>query len=457
MRFLKLKFSGLFRDKLFYKNLFTVAVPIMLQNLVSSFVNIVDTVMIGRLGTVEIAAVGLGNQVFFFFNIILFGICSGGAIFIAQFWGKQDIQGIRKNTGLCLILNTMVALIFTTLILSMPEKIIGIYSRDPAVIEAGTGYLRTLAPSFIPFGISFVFVITLRSVEKVRLAMVTTVIALSINVIMNYFLIFGAGSIPAMGVSGAALATVIARFSEMIIIVTVSYVKGYAPAGNIRELMGFTSSFTARFFRIVMPVIINETLWSLGVTMQNVIFARTNTNAIAAYNITSTFSQLTWVVFMGLGNGVAVLIGKKIGEGEEKTARDYANRITIFMPLLGACAAIVLIPLSKLIPLIFNVNPQVFSFIAFMFIILCCTYPFRAFNMGMVVGICRAGGDTIFCAIYDLIVMWLITLPAAAVASFVFHVPVWLLYLIVSCEDVLKMLLGLWRLKSGRWLHNVTE
>jgi putative MATE family efflux protein len=454
---LKLTLPELFSDKQFYKNLFTIAVPIMLQNLVNSFVNMVDTVMIGRLGAVEIAAVGLGNQVFFFFNMILFGICSGGAIFTAQFWGKQDIQGIRKNTGLCLILNTTVALIFTVLILTMPGKIIGLYSRDPAVIEAGTSYLRTLSPSFIPFGISFVFIITLRSVEKVRLAMVTTVIALSINIVLNYIFIFGAGPIPAMGVAGAALATVIARFTEMIILAAVSYAKRYAPAGNLHELMNLSGSFTARFFRIALPVIINETLWSLGVTMQNVIFARTNTEAIAAYNITNTFSQLTWVVFMGLGNGVAVLIGKKIGEGEDKTARDYAGRISIFMPLLGACAVIVLIPLSKLLPFIFNVNPQVLSYTASMFIILCFTYPFRAFNMGMVVGICRAGGDTIFCAVYDLFFMWLVTLPAAAAATFIFHVPVWLLYLCVSSEDVLKMILGLWRLRSGRWLHNVTE
>jgi putative MATE family efflux protein len=454
---LNLKFRELFRDKQFYKNLFAIAVPIMLQNLVNSFVNMVDTVMIGRLGTVEIAAVGLGNQVFFFFNLILFGICSGGAIFTAQFWGKQDIQGIRKNTGLCLILNAMVALVFTVLILTIPEKIIGLYSRDPAVIEEGTGYLRTLAPSFIPFGISFVFVITLRSVEKVRLAMATTIIALSINIILNYLFIFGAGPIPAMGVRGAALATVISWFSEMLILITVSYAKGYAPAGNFRELMSFSSGFTARFFRIAAPVIVNETLWSLGVTMQNVIFARTNTDAIAAFNITTTFSQLTWVIFMGLGNGVAVLIGKKIGEGEEKTARDYADRISVFITLAGAGVAIILLFLSRLMPLIFNVTPQVLSFTASMFIILCCTYPFKAFNMSMVVGICRAGGDTIFCAVFDLFFMWLVTLPAAAIASFIFHAPVWLLYLCLCSEELLKMIPGIRRLKSGRWLHNVTE
>jgi putative MATE family efflux protein len=452
-----MRFRELFSDKQFYKTLFTIAIPIMLQNLVNSFVNMIDTVMIGRLGTIEIAAVGLGNQVFFFFSIILFGICSGGAIFTAQFWGKKDIQGIRKNTGFCIILNCSVALVFTVLILLAPEKIIGIYTRDPAVIEVGTGYLRNLVPCFIPFGINFAFIITLRSVEKVRLAMVTTVMALSINITLNYFFIFGTGPFPAMGVIGAARATVIARFSEMIILVTISYIKGYAPAGNLRELTNFSGGFIARFFRITSPVILNEALWSMGVTFQNIIFARTNTDAIAAFNITSTFSQLTWVIFIGLGNGGAVLIGKKIGEGEEKTARDYADRIAVFNTLLGAGAAIILFSLSRLMPLIFNVNPQVLTYTTSMFIILCLTYPFRSFNMSMVVGICRAGGDTVFCAIYDLVFMWLVTLPVAAVASFIFHAPVWLLYLCVCSEDFFKTIFGLWRLKSGRWLHNVTE
>jgi Na+-driven multidrug efflux pump len=158
-----MRFS-LFKDRQFYKHLFAISVPIMFQNLINSFVNMLDTVMIGRLGTMEIAAVGLGNNVFFLFTMVLFGICSGGAIFTAQFWGKKDIRGIRKNTGLCFILNTAVAFFFTLAVIFIPEKILGIYSRDPEVIGTGAVYLKTLSPSFIPFGISFAFILTLRSI-----------------------------------------------------------------------------------------------------------------------------------------------------------------------------------------------------------------------------------------------------------------------------------------------------
>jgi putative MATE family efflux protein len=451
-----MQLSALFNDRQFYRSLFAIALPIMFQNFINSAVNMLDTVMIGRLGTVEIAAVGLGNQVFFLYNLALFGLCSGASIFTAQFWGKRDIAGIRKNTGFCLILALIGAGLFTLAARIAPERIIGVYSRDGAVIAAGAEYLRTLAPSFIPFGISMIFMLTLRSTEKVKLAMAATFIALSINAVLNYVLIFGAGPFPAMGVRGAAAATVVSRIAETLILLCVSYAKKYPPAGSLRELLGFSPAYTRRFVRIVLPVLINEIIWSAGISVQNLIFARTNTDAIAAFNIAGTVNQLTWVLFIGLGNGVAVLIGKKIGEGDETAARDYAARITVFSPIVAVGAAGLLLLLSRFLPLIFNVNEQVIAQTRLMFIIISVMYPFRSFNMSMVVGICRAGGDTIFCVIYDIVFMWAFALPLAAAAAFVFKAPVWTIFLCLNSEECLKVILGIWRLRSGKWLRNVT-
>ncbi|MDR2158819.1 MAG: MATE family efflux transporter [Treponema sp.] len=450
-----MKLRSLFDDRQFYRNLFAIAVPVMLQNLINAFVNMVDTVMVGRLGTVEIAAVGLGNQVVFLYTLILFGIVSGGSIFTAQFWGKRDLGGIRKNTGFCLLLNLLTALIFSAGAVFFPKGIIGIYSRDPLVIASGALYLKTLAPAFIPFAVSQVFVLTLRSTGEVKIPMVTTVIALLVNMVLNYLLIFGAGPVPPMGVAGAAAATVAARVVELLILLFLTYRGRYAPAGSLRELLAFNGSFVRHFFRICIPVILNEFVWSLGITVQNIIFARTHTGAIAAFNITNTVSQLTWVLFIGLGNGVAVLIGNRIGEGKEAAARDYAARIVRFAPLLAMGTALILIPLSLLLPLIFNVGGDVLKSTGQMFIILALSYPFRAFNMSMVVGICRAGGDTVFCAVYDVIFMWAVALPLAAAASFLLHAPVRVIYLCVTLEEPFKVILGLWRYRSGKWLHNV--
>jgi len=452
-----MKIPSLFRDRQFFRSLFTLAIPIMLQSMVTALVNFVDTIMIGRLGTVAIAAVGLGNQIFFLLSLLLFGICSGGVIFSAQFWGKGDVAGIRKNMGFTLVLALTAALVFSLTSALIPEKILGIYSKDEAVILAGTAYLRRLSPSFIPFGISMVFIFTLRSVEKVRLPIVATTIALSLNVILNYLFIFGAGPIPAMGVKGAAITTVISRLVEASILVSVTYLRKYAPAASFSELFAFNVHYARGYFRITLPVIANELLWSTGITTQNIIFARTGTDAIAAFNITSTVSMLFWTLFMGLGNAAAVLVGKKIGEKDEYKARDYASRLVRFAPIAAVGAALILYPTSFLLPFIFKVNPQTILIASQMFIILCCSYPIRAFNLSMIIGVCRAGGDTVFCMIYDTVLLWFFALPLAATAAFVMKAPVWVIYLCVCAEDPLKAILGLWRLKSGKWLHNVTD
>ncbi|MDR0524434.1 MAG: MATE family efflux transporter [Spirochaetaceae bacterium] len=452
-----MRIPGLFEDKQFYKSLFTIAVPIMLQNLINALVNMLDTVMIGRLGTVAIASVGLGNNFFFLFSMFLFGICSGAAVFTAQFWGKRDILGIRKNTGFCLLLSIGLGMIFTGIVILLPEGIIGIYSRDELVIKTGGAYLKTLAPAFIPYSVTFVFMLTLRSVERVRLAMLTTLIALSLNLTLNYLFIFGFGALPAMGVTGAAAATAISRIVEMLIMVSVSYARNYAPAGTVREFLSFNSEFVRRFLRIAFPVILNEILWSLGVSTQNIIFAQTHTDAAAAFNITNTISQLTWVFFIGLGNGAATLIGKKIGERNDQSARNYASRLVRFAPLAALGTIPILLVLSHILPYIFKVNDEVLRYTAIMFVILACSYPFRAFNMSMVVGICRAGGDTVFCMMYDLVFMWIAALPLAAAAGFFFSAPVWVIYICLSLEEPLKMILGLKRYISGKWLHHVTD
>ena len=451
-----MKLIRLFDDRTFYKSLFAIAVPIMLQNLISSLVNMAAIVMIGRLGTTEIAAVGLGNQVFFLLNMILFGVGSGATVFTAQYWGKGDVAGIRKNTGLSLIIVLSVAAAFTALCVAAPRLVIGLYSNDANVIDSGAAYLRSVAPSFLPFAVSFVFTLIMRTIEKVKLSMLTTAFSLGINVLLNYAFIFGVGPLPAMGVVGAALATIIARVIEMALLVGISYGRKYALAGTVRLLFGFDAAFVRRFFQIALPVILNELFWSLGITMQSVIFARTNTDAIAAFNITNTVSQLTWVVFIGLGNGGAVLIGKKIGEGNESTARAYAARLTLFAPLAALFVGLWLVPISAFLPRLFNVNANVLSIIAPMFIILTVVYPFRAFNMTMIVGVCRAGGDTVFSVLYDVLFMWTVSLPLAGLASFAFHSPVWIIYLCITSEDLLKMGIGLQRLRGGKWLRNVT-
>ena len=436
----------------FYSSLFTIAIPISLQALLQNFVNMLDTVMIGRLGSVEIAAVGLGNQIFFILNMILFGITSGGGVFIAQFWGKKDLRGIRRSLGLMTLIAAFVALVFTVLGLLIPHQLIRIYSPDPEVVRVGGEYLRLACLSYIPTAISFSITLALRSTERVKLPLVCTSVSLLTNAGANYLLIFLAG----LGVKGAAIATVFSRLVELVILLSWTYSHGYEICGKLRELLGFDWNFVFKYLKIAFPVIVNETFWGLGTSVYNGIYAHAGTDSFTAYSITGTISQLTWVFCMGFGNGIGVLIGKLIGEKKLDQARAYALRSMWFMPLVGAVVGVLLLPLSKLLPFLFNVEPKIIKMATQILMILILIYPFNSFCMDWIVGVCRAGGDTVFSAAGELIVLWGVAIPLGYVAAFVLHLPAPMIFLFLSSESIVKTIIGAIRVLSGKWLHEVT-
>jgi putative MATE family efflux protein len=440
-----------------FKSLFVIALPIILQNLMQSTVNMLDTLMVGQLGSVEIAAVGLGNQIYMLLNMVLFGISSGGAIFIAQFWGKKENSGIWKMEGVMFSFSIVIALIFTFASVFFPKFLIGLYSKDFHVIEIGARYLRIVAFSFPFFAMSFAFSMALRSTEHVKLPMVATMISLVLNAILNYLLIFGIGFFPSLGIVGAAIATCISRIVECFILFIVAYSKKYEVASSVKNLFSFTFFEVRKFIKIAFPVIINEAIWGLGTSMHSLIMGRTSTEAISAFNITGTISQITWVFFIGVGNAAGIIIGKKIGEGNETEARKYANTLSWFMPVMAIFIGLLLIPISKFLPFMFNVEANILVQAKMMLMILMCCYPLNAFNMCWVVGICRAGGDTVFAAIIDVCFMWIIAIPLAACVAYFTNVQPYIIYICLLSEQIFKAIVGFYRIKSGKWLHNVVE
>ena len=440
-----------------FKSLFVIALPIILQNLMQSTVNMLDTLMVGQLGSVEITSVGLGNQIYMLLNMVLFGISSGGAIFIAQFWGKKENSGIWKMEGVMFSFSMVIALIFTFASVFFPKFLIGLYSKDFHVIEIGARYLRIVAFSFPFFAMSFAFSMALRSTEHVKLPMVATMISLVLNAILNYLLIFGIGFFPSLGIVGAAIATCISRIVECFILFIVAYSKKYEVASSVKNLFSFTFFEVRKFIKIAFPVIINEAIWGLGTSMHSLIMGRTSTEAISAFNITGTISQITWVFFIGVGNAAGIIIGKKIGEGNETEARKYANTLSWFMPVMAIFIGLLLIPISKFLPFMFNVEANILVQAKMMLMILMCCYPLNAFNMCWVVGICRAGGDTVFAAIIDVCFMWIIAIPLAACVAYFTNVQPYIIYICLLSEQIFKAIVGFYRIKSGKWLHNVVE
>lgn len=453
----KIRVKSVFFDKQFLKTLLVIALPIMLQNFLSAFVNILDTVMIGKLGTVELAAVGLGNQLFFLLNLILYGIGSGSMVFTAQFWGKKDFKGVQKTFGISLIVAVCFALLFTVCCISMPEAILSLYTKDQAVIATGAAYLRISALCFLPFAINFILMITLRAIEKVKIAVGSTLVSIIVNLVLNAILIFGLFGAPALGVRGAAIATVAARCAEVGITFAVTKYRNYPVLGSLQNHFRFDPKFLKIYFLVVIPVLLNESLWSFGITFHHKIFASMNTFSYAAFNITNTISQLTWVIFIGFGNGISVLIGKKIGERKSDDAQRYAAKVLFFIPIVAVFVGAALIPISHLVPFIFNVERIVLATVKQLFIVLACCYPLKACNLCILIGLIRAGGDTRFGMICDTFIMWLIAIPLAFFVSTHTALPPWFVYMCLFSEEPLKLLLGVWRIRSGKWLHSVTD
>ncbi|MFL0269441.1 MATE family efflux transporter [Clostridium sp. WILCCON 0202] len=446
---------SLFMDKKFFKALLRLAVPIVLQNLVLSSLNLVDTIIIGGLGERAIASVGLANQYFFLLNLLLFGITSGSSIFTAQYWGNKDIKNIKRVLGICVITGGLGALIFTIGGLLIPEQILGIFSKDRDVIILGGQYLRIIAFSYIITSISFAYSFTLRSTGQVKIPMFVSITALGINTFLNYALVYGYFGLPKMGVQGSALATLIARIIEMTLLLFIVYKTKNVIAGKLKELLDLSADFIKNFFKVTIPVIMNESIWALGVTLYSVVYARMGTEVIASTNISSTIERITWVIFMGLGNACAVMIGNKIGEGDEKEAFIYAKRFIILGPSLAIIGGIFVYFNSHFILSAYKVSPTVYNYAAKNLIVFSVFLWVKVFNFTSIVGILRSGGDTKFCLFLDTSGVWLIGVPLAFLGGLVWHLPVYWVYTLVFMEEVYKLILGLPRILSKKWINNL--
>jgi len=446
-----------FNDKEYYRRLYKIAFPITLQNLITSSLSMVGVVMVGQLGAVPVAAVGLANQVFFLLNLMLFGITTGSAMFTAQLWGKRDVINIRKVLGLALSLGLTAGALFLVIAEFFPSWALGIYSQDPAVIAQGSEYLRIIGISFLLFAISFSYAIVLRSTGDVQTPLIATFTSLTLNTLLSYVLIFGKLGLPAMGVRGAAIGVLIARIVECGLYLWLTYRKDSPAAATFRELFSFDLDFARRVLKPVLPVVANEMLWSFGTSAYSVVYARISTDAIAAMNIVSSIDQIALVLFNAIGHACAVLVGNRIGAGDEPQAFRYAAR-TEALGMLGAVAvgAAVIASANSVLSL-YNVSPLVIDYAHRVLIILGSLLWLRSSNMILFIGIFRSGGDTRFAFILDGVIIWVVGVPLAFVGAFIFHLPVYWVYLLVMSEEISKWLLGVYRFFSRKWIHNLAE
>lgn len=445
------------KDKPFFKLLGTLAIPIMIQNLISSSLNMIDTLMIGRLGQGEIAAVGLANQIFLLIMVGLTGICAGAGVFISQYWGKKDIPNIKRMLGLALIIGTIYALVINLIVLCVPTQIIGFFNKESRILELGASYLTIVSYSYVFTAITFAYSYALRCIGRTKLPMVASGVAVLINIILNSIFIFGLGIVEPMGVAGAALATLIARIAETLCIVGGVYIKKYELAGKLKELIPVPKHLVVKAAKPMLAITANEVCWGLGSIIYTKAYGYIGSEAVTSIQIVSTITNFFLVVIFAIAAAVLTIIGNAIGEGKVDKAKLYAKRITILSMLLAVVISLGIVLLAPLIMNCFNVTPEVGHVTMNLLYINAAIMIPRIYNIVMILGVFRGGGDTKGSLILEGCTMWGIGVPLSFIGVYVFHLRLEFVVMMLMMEEVVKAILCLWRFKSYKWVHNMVE
>lgn len=450
-----IQIRSVFEDKKFLRKTIAIGIPIAIQALLNTTLNLVDNMMIGSLGESSIAAVGLANKVFFVFTLLLFGVVSGSSILTAQYFGKRDIKNIRRVLGMSLIIGLSGALLFMIAGLFIPKAVMRIFTPSEGTISIGASYLAIVAVSYPLTAITNCYISLLRATNKVKAPVFISLVAILVNVVLNYTFIFGNFGAPRLGVQGAAIATVIARLVECISILSVVYISKGPAAARIKELIGFDKEFIKKYFITVSPVIANEFMWGLGVTMYSLVYGRMGDRAVAAITITQNVEQICVVIFQGLSSATAVILGNELGANKLKDAEKHAKSFFVLQLMLTIVMGIVCILIRNPLIDLFSVQKDVASDIVKCLTVFVCYLPFRMFNLINIVGVLRSGGDTKASLLLDITGVWCVGIPFAFLGGIVLGLPIYYVYAMITIEEVYKFILGFKRYKQKKWLKNI--
>ena len=446
-------------NKITFKTFIVMAIPLALQNLVTTSVSLADNLMVGALGDGAIATVNLANQFFFIFNLMIFGMGSGSAVLMAQFWGKREISGMRKVAGLSFFLALFIGSLFGLISFMFPSAIMKIFSADPSVIEGGIVYIRIIAVTYPLTAATMVVSYLLKSSEEVKIPLVASALSILINICFNYLLIFGKFGFPKLGIAGAAYATLLARVFECTFIYIVSFIKINFLRENIKDYISFKKELFINYIKTSCPVILNETLWSLGISFYFVVYSRIGatpedgTAAVAAVNVSSLAEKLSSVFIFGMSHAVSIIIGKEIGSGRMRRARFNAWQFSILSPCIGVIFGIIMVLFMPIFISFFAVSPQAEIYARHLILILAFALPIKNFNLVNIVGVFRGGGDTVYSCLLDVLGVWCIGIPSAAITGFLLKMPLEMVFMSTLIEELVKFFLIIKRLKSGKWVH----
>lgn len=443
--------------KVFYRSVFSLVLPMAIQNLINVGVTATDVFMLGRVGEKVLSGSSLAGQIQFIMMLVFFGITAGATVLTAQYWGKKDTKTIEKILGMGLSGGLLIASVFTALALMIPDKLMYIFTSDPIVIAEGAKYLRIVGISYLFMAVTQVYLNIMRSIERVVVATVIYFISLLVNICINAVLIFGLFGAPRLEIAGAAIGTLSARISETVLVLLYAHFKNKIVKIRFRNMLHIDRVLFRDFVRYSLPVVLNELMWGLGTSCNTAIIGHLGSEAVAANSVAQVARQLAQVVVFGISNATSIWLGKTLGEGKPLHAKAYANRFAILSLVLGMIGGAAILIFGPIAAKMLALSLTSRKYLRFMFFVMSYFVVGQAFNTTMVCGIFRSGGDTRFGLYMDVITMWGCSILLGALAAFIFHAGVPVVYAILLSDEVIKVPICFLRYRKDKWLKDVTR
>ena len=458
-------FKKLIGSKAFYKMVFMIALPMIIQNTITNFVNLLDNIMVGQLGTAQMSGVSVVNQLIFIFNLAVFGISSGAGVFTSQFFGSKDMDGVRQTMRYRLMASLAISAGFIGLVVWKQDALIGLFLQGESAADAaqylayGKKYLSVILWGLPGFALSNAYAGTLREGKQTVVPMVSGLIAVFVNLLFNYILIFGHFGAPALGVEGAAIATVISRYVELAIVVLWTHLnpKKCPFVPRLYKNLYIPAQLLKKLILKGIPLMLNEILWSFAITFMNQRYAICGAGVLAALNITSVINLLSNVVTLTLGSTTGIILGQMMGAGNEKDAiRDQSRKLIFLSFVSGTVFGILLVLIAPLFPKLYNTTDEIRQMATGMIFILALFKPV----MGLVhasYNTIRAGGKTLLTFINDSGFMWCVSVPLVFCLSAFTKLPILPIYFLCQVPEVLKLIVSLSIIKGNSWMQNLTK
>lgn len=441
--------------------LWKLALPIILQNALTTALNLIDSLMIGQISqnsSAEFVAVGFANQIFFAISLIMMGLSSAAQVFAAQYYGNNDYKNVNLALGLGILTCGGFSLLMQIFFCIFPEQSMLIFTNDPDVIQLGGGYMAIVSWSYFATGLTFLYSGVLRSVHRVKLPMAIAIIGVIVNTLLNWVLIYGKLGFDAMGVNGAAIATLISRLIQIILILICVYYPKTDLSATLKQLFSFPKKFAISYIKYALPIAANEALWGIGTSIYSVFYGRIGTAAAAAALVAANIEKFAWIIISSLGAVTAIILGNALGRGDKPELlklyyKQMQKNILFWAIGLGAVIAV----FAWSFPHLFSLDPEAIRLSTPIILMLAALIPIKSSNFNRVIGVLRAGGDSTFTCILESLLVWFVSIPLGYIFYSQFNLGILPVFLIVHIDEIIKLPIIALRCKKGKWMKNLTK